>query len=172
MSQLVKGQYYTLRVIGVQNAADSFTKGGTGGTAYCHFITLIDDTGEVYHSQIVNDYETQNQCKVNDNVRVKIKTLTKDRYTLEDVSVVVTPSPPSSSTYAPDNSHNTSATGTKTVTTVTNPQLAGKASSIALHEAVAFYGSRPVPNESADPSPAIIKLAESFYKFLLSKEQP
>lgn len=160
---LILNQFFTFVVKSIQHAADSFQKKGSG-VSYCHYLVLADETGEEYPSQICNDYTTLNHCKEGDMVRVKMKTFSRNRYTIESIDVTghapVTHTPPPTTATASSPKPN--------VTPDSNPNVAGKATSIALNASVAFFANRPNSNEKA-PQVEILALAEHFFNFLTGK---
>ena len=164
MSRLMNGQTYTLRVKFIKDAADQFQNKATGDVTYCHFITLVDELQEFYECQVCNTNSTQNFCSLNDTVKVKIKAFTKDRYTLEDISVVNKYNAPDHATVVTSANVHVPAMPSQG-----NPQLAGKASTLALNSAVTFYQNRGLGE--GDHATTVLTMAEKFYQFLISKGQ-
>jgi hypothetical protein len=157
---LIAGQWFTLTVAAIEQNADSFNK-SSGGTSHCHYFTLKDEEGGEYDCQICNDFIEQNYCKVGDVVRVKVKIFAKGRHTLESITVAVAANSTGAQQPAPASTGKSSP--------VSNPNVAGKASSIALSLAVTYHQNRPAAGTS-EPSDSIITMANKFFKFLTEKE--
>jgi hypothetical protein len=163
---LMIGQTYQFIVKSIQSNADNFEKRDGTGKSYCHYFVMKSDDGFECDCQICDSNEMQNYCSIGDIVKIKIKQFSRNRYTLESISIDKSFANPKQSTSANDS--NPPAPTTPSL----NPQVAGKASSVALNAAISFYSNRALPDIFIDnPSGAITEIADDFYKFLISKEK-
>ncbi len=162
---LISGQTFTLRVKEVQQNADRFPSSGTGETTYCHYITLADELGEEFPSQLCGPLPTMNHCAKGDTVKVIMKSQTRGRYNIETITVQPkTPQPvkqPLSANYSQNKPIDQ-------VPEIANPNVAGKAATIALQSSVSYFQNR-APLNPENPHVPILALADHFYTFLTSK---
>jgi hypothetical protein len=156
--QLALNQVFTLKVVEIKQAAETFSKNGSGGTMYCHFYMLADDSGETFPSQMCTEYPTQNICNTGDMVKAQVKAFTKGRYTIAQMEPIRTTAPEQvkmQEHYVP--SPHTDIKQGIPVNQTANPNIAGTINDRAMTLAISYYKDNEVPFEKVTDYADLIK---------------
>jgi hypothetical protein len=158
-------QTYEMEVLRINPAAERFpSRAAEGGTMYCHQFILCDalDNDPEYKCQICDKNDNQAYAKPKDIIVFKVKTFTKNIHTIEIIE---------------NKGHGTKTVPGKPIaidtTKYPNPIMGGTAAALALNAAVSYWSVRGEANESETfNSDNVIKTADVFYNFLISKHNP
>lgn len=162
---LVKGNRYQMIVDDIIDNASRFESSRDRVTMYCHTISLRDENGYIYPSQLCTKTENNGICKRGDLIEFEISAYTKEVYSLTKVSRVATD---------PDRNLidkiKESGPIRPSFEKIVNPNISGTAVQAAIHEAIYFLCHRPnIPLDNAPEKAEIFQLADEIYAWYESK---